>query len=128
MGVITVMRTLPHTGEKIRFKLNMYSANCVAAIVHEFKEKDKETGQTKNMYTFWTFWNDIKQLERCLGLRKDYEGQYNDLYNGEHDWDNWTHIKLNVYYKEMLKVGELFAKAGHKVTLYYEEPKKETKQ
>ena len=126
MGEVSVERTVPDTGKKIRFKLNMYSANCLAAVIYEFKEKDNDN-KVHNMYRFWCFWNDIKHLERCLGLRKDYDGDHKNVYNGSVDWDNWKKIKLNVYYKEMLAVAGAFAKAGHKVELYYKEPKKEKK-
>lgn len=123
MGVISVTRTRPDNQKQIRFKLNMYSANCVAAIIYEYKEKDEETGKVHNMYQFFGFWNDLDHLKRCLGLMKSYDGTCTNLYNGTEDWDNWTKLKLNTYYPEMIKVAALFAKAGHKVELYYKEPK-----
>lgn len=124
MGVISVTRTRPDNQEQIRFKLNMYSANCVAAVVYEFKQKDEETGKIHNMYNFWTFWNDMNHLKICLGLKKDWQGKKNNLYDGSYDMDCWTKIKLNKYYTEMLEVGSLFAKAGFNVEYYYKEPKK----
>lgn len=123
MGEILVERTRPDTGDKRRFKLNIYGANCVAAVVYEYKEVDSNTGKKRDMYRFWCFWNNISHLKRCLGLIKDYDGSKSNLYNGTQDWDNWKKLKLNIYYKDMLKMAELFAKAGHKVELYYKEPK-----
>lgn len=123
MGVISVTRTRPDNQEQIRFKLNIYKANCVAAVVYEFKQKDEETGKIHNMYNFWTFWNNLNHLKRCIGLIKDYNGNYSNLYNGSVDSDKWVKLKLNAYYKEMLTVASLFAKAGYKVEIYYEEPK-----
>lgn len=127
IGTISVERTMPDTGAKERFKLNIYSANCVGAVIYEFKEKNEETGKVRNMYRFWCFWGDLKHLKRCLGLIKNYDGKYSNLYNGSVSWDNWIKLKLNVYYKEMLTVAGLFAKAGHKVEIYYKEPKNESK-
>ena len=120
MGEITVVRKLPDN-KTLKFKLNLYSANCVAAIIYEFKEQDPETGKMHDMYNFFGFWNDIDHLKRCLGLKKNYDGEKVDLYDGVHGIDNYIKIKLNTWYKEMIKVGALFAQAKHKVELYYKE-------
>ena len=127
MGTILVERTMPHDGTKKRFKLNIYNANCVGAVIYEWKQKDEETGKVHDMYQFWGFWSDLKHLKRCLGLIKDYNGNYSNLYNGSVDSDNWVKLKLNVYYKGMSKIARLFAKAGYKVEIYYKEPKNENK-
>ena len=123
MGEVKVVRTWPN-GEVEKFKLNLYGANCVAAIIHEFKQVD-EQGNKHAMYNFFGFWNDLDHLKRCLGLKKNYDGQKSNLYDGKGSIDNWVHLKLNTYYPEMIKVGALFAQAGHHVELYYKESKKQ---
>lgn len=122
MGEVTVVRQWKAEDKPIKFKLNLYSANCVAAVIREYKEVD-EAGKKHNMYQFWCFWNDLDHLKRCLGLIKNYDGKKDNLYDGHDDIDHWVKIKLNIYYPEMVKVGALFAKAKHRVELYYKEPK-----
>lgn len=113
MGTITVSQKLPAGGPESTYKVNMYSANCTAALIYEYK--DKETH--KNMYQFWGFWNDIQHLKNCLGMSK---GHNSNIYAEKHC--KIVKIRLNTYYKEMIKVAELFAKTGVKVELYYENP------
>lgn len=102
------------------YKDNFYRANCVGAVIHDFREKDETTGKLKNMYNFTTFWNDYEHLKRCLGLSKsyNYDGEKHNLYEGK-----IYKVKLNIFYKDMLIVGRLFAEAGFKVELYYKEIK-----
>lgn len=109
IGEISVRRE-EKKDEFINFKLNIYSGNCLAIVLYEFK--DSETKESK--YNFWCFWNDLQHLKRCLGLKKGY----NNLFKDEGS-DNWTKIKLNTYYSQSIKMADLFAKAGHKVELYY---------
>lgn len=123
MGEVTVVRKWPHEEKEIKFKLNLYSANCIAAVIRDYKETD-EQGKKHDMYQFWCFWNDFDHLKRCLGLIKNYDGVKSNLYNGSDGVDTWVKLKLNTYYKDMIKVGTLFAQAGHTVELYYKEPKK----
>ena len=104
MGVITWHN--PHNNTNI--KVNIYNANCLGALIYEFKENDKE------MYDFFGFWNDITHLKRCLGLVKDYDNLYKDKI---------IKIKLNAFYEENLVIAKYFAKANFKVELYYKEIK-----
>lgn len=129
LGTIDVVRKMPEGQKDIRFKLNLYAANCVAAIINDFKQVDPETGKKKDMYTFFGFWNDLDHLKRCLGLTKNYDGLRENLYKSDDTYgDTWVKIKLNTYYPEMIKVGALFAKAKHNVELYYKEPKEDKKK
>ena len=123
MGTILVGRAMSHGGTKKRCKLNIYRANCVGAVIYEWKQKDEKTGKAQDMYQFWGYWNDLNHLKRCIGLIKDYNGNYSNLYNGSMDSDKWVKLKLNVYYREMLTVARLFTKAGYKVEIYHKEPK-----
>lgn len=104
------------TGDFYKYKLTLYTGgNCLAAITHEFR--DKETH--KNMYTLNSFYGDKDHLKNCLGLSKDYN---TNIYNDE--VNRLVKVKLNTYYKkDVFMMAELFTKAGHKVELYYEEPK-----
>lgn len=101
---------------------NLYEANCLAAIIYEWKETDEETKEVKNMYQFGGFWNDKEHLERCVGLRKRYEGIKENMYS------DCKAIRLNTYYKSSMDIAQCFARAkmpNFKIELYYEEPAKE---
>lgn len=93
-----------------KYKLNIYQANCLGAIIYEYK--DEETKQ--DMYRFNHFWNCENHLKRCLGLCKDED----DIYE---DW--LIKIKLNTFFKDSIKIAKLFARKGYKVELYYKEVK-----
>lgn len=93
-----------------KYTLKIYKANCLGAIIYEYK--DNETKE--DMYRFSHFWNDEKHLKRLLGLVKKEDNLYNDFL---------IKIKLNTYYKDSIKIAELFAKTGFKVELYYKEIK-----
>ena len=117
LGCMTLVQTRP-SGEKHSFKINLYAANCLAACIYEYKDKDTK----KDMYTFWGFWNDAQHLSNCLGLSKKHKGD--DIYNDPIGNGVITKVKLNMYFKkDALKIAELFALAGHKVELYYKEIK-----
>lgn len=98
----------------VKFKINIYQANCLGALIYDYKNEETK----KDMYRFWGFWNDLEHLKNCLGLTKDYSNIYID--NG---FQSVPKIKLNIYYKNCLKIAECFAKAGIKVELYYKEIK-----
>lgn len=101
---------------------NLYTANCLAAIIYEWKETDKETGEVKDMYQFGGFWNDKEHLERCIGIKKRYDNTKANIY------EDYKGIKLNTYYKESMEIVKCFVKAklpNFKIELYYEEPVKE---
>lgn len=101
------------TFKGIKAKVNLYNANCLGALINEFKDKETE----ERMYEFIGYWNDELHLKDCLGLTKQFKGK--NLYK-----DTITKIKLNTYYKDWIKIARNFAKSGIKVELYYKEPKK----
>ena len=118
LGTMTLVQSRPDTKEKHSFKITLYTANCLAALLYEYKDTETK----KDMYRFWGFWNDAKHLSNCLGLTGEYKG--NNLYNDPDGNGVITKIKLNMYFKkDALKIAELFATAGHKVELYYKEIK-----
>ena len=105
-------------GKVYKYKINMYSANCLCALIYDFKEKDQETGKMKNMYQFYTYFGDIKHLKRCLGLTKEYEDNL---------CSDFKKVRINTYYcgkghKDLLQMAMLFTQVGVKVELYYKEP------
>ena len=95
-------------------KVNLYSANCLGALIHDYKDEETK----KDMYQFVGFWNDEQHLKRCLGLTRDLNGREN-IYK-----DVILKVKLNTYYKDWKNIAPHFAKVGIKVELYYKEPKK----
>ena len=121
MGTIKLVQKHPSTKESRSFNINIYGANCLGALIYEYKEVD-EDGKKHDMYRFWGFWNDAKHLSNCLGLTGDHKGD--NLYNDPYGCGVIAKIKLNMYFKkDALKIAELFALAGHKVELYYKEIK-----
>mgnify|MGYP003409815299 CR=1 FL=1 len=95
MGVITCKNN-----EGKKYKVNLYQANCLGALIYEFKEDGK------NMYCFHGFWNDKKKIKNLLGLTKKYK---DNIYK-----DYVVKISLNTFYKDTFKIAELFAKANMK--------------
>lgn len=122
MGEIDTIQVDHETGEKRHFKLNVYQANCVCALIYEWKDKD--TGE--DMYQFNGFFADFGHLRRCIGLEAITEYDYDkkksvkkvsNMYKQPYSY--WSKIKLNVAYPYMLKMAHLCAKAGFKVEIYY---------
>lgn len=77
-------------------KCEVYACNALLACVYK-------------KHTLDMFFADICHLKRCEDVIKQYS----------YDW------KLNVYYKDMIKVAAALAKMGIKVTLYYDDGKEE---
>lgn len=102
MGTMTFSH---RDGEK--YKVTLYQGNCLGVMIYHY------TGADKNNYSFEGYWEDIPTLRKFLGLTKGHDIIYPNL----------VKIRLNVYYKECLKIAELFAKANIKTILYYEEVK-----
>lgn len=113
--------TFKNVETKKRYKINIYCANCLGALIYEYKDPKTK----KDMYSFYGFWNDTEHLKNILGLSKKYT---DNMYLNADYGRIITKIKLNTYYDENLKIAKLFAKAKIKVILYYEEPKKQKLQ
>ena len=112
MGVITWNNSNTEKVEKV--KVNLYKGNCLGVVINDYK--DKETN--KKMYQFVTFFDDIDHLKRCLGLLKCWDGTTKNIFK-----NIILKVKLNIYFKDCIKMAELFAKGGIKVELYYKEIK-----
>lgn len=96
--------------EEVQFEITMYKGNCLCVNVWKCSN-DKD----EDKYAIFDYWCDMKHLKNCLGLSKGFKKNlYGDVNN------KMLEIHLNIYFKEMLKVAELFAKIGVKVVLYYE--------
>ena len=114
MGEITIKMTNIE-GEKI-YKRNLYAANCLFVAISEWKDEKSE----KDMYSVIYFIADLAHLRRCLGLSRNHDGTKEDMYK-----DCFVSMRLNTFFKESTKIASLFTKAGHEVTLYYDEIKSE---
>ena len=100
-----------------RFKVKIYNANCLGALIYEFK--DKETKEDK--YTFFGFWSDLNHLKNILGLSKKYQDNVYLNLNGNYG-NIVSKIKLNTYYKDWDKIAKLFTLCDIRVSLYYKDP------
>lgn len=97
------------------FKWNFYQANCIGCFLYEYKENGKD------MYQFETYFNDWESVKRYLGLTKNSYGFKENTLKELYSTHIVKEITLNTYYKDNLKLAELFTKAGFKVKLYYKE-------
>lgn len=113
------------------YKVNLYHANCLCAMIYEYK--DKETKE--KMYQFYGFFNDEQHAKRCLGIeptktydyeQKKYVTEKENIYK-----DEWVKVSLNIFYKDMEKFAKLLARAKFdkmKIEIYYKEPKQAKKK
>ena len=94
------------------YQVNVYKGNCLCVLVYQYEENGKP------MYSFNNFFNDITHLKKCVGLMKDYKGEFRNLFK-----DEWIKWRLNTYFKDSLSIAKVLAQAGYIVELYYEEVK-----
>lgn len=103
------------TKDVMKFKVNLYHANCLCAGIYEYKDPESD----KTLYQVYSFFLDVNHMKRCLGLTNN---TYN-LFDGKNGCDKWVKIKLNTYYKECMTMAPILTKAGFKVELYYKVPR-----
>ena len=94
--------------------VNVYRGNCLCVLLYEYTDENNI-----EKYCFAGFFNDSEHLKICIGLKKDCDGKYHNMYK-----DIWKKWKLNTFYKESMQIAPILTKAGFKVELYYEEIKK----
>lgn len=108
--------TQERDGEKINFTLQIRQGNVLAVLLFVRKSTPEELAKHpkgKWYHQLWSFYVDEQHLKNILKA----DG---DVLFGE----KVTSIRLNMYYKENYKLLKYFTKSGHKVTCYYQEPKK----
>ena len=90
--------------------------NCLAVLIHVRKMVEGEPGYKKGLYmhSLYVFYNNEEHIKRCIK-------EYGDMLD-----DEVVSVRLNTYYKESFVLARYMTRCGHKVTLYYKEPK-ETK-
>lgn len=108
-------------GVKHSFKLDMYTGNCLAIVLYNYKVKDNDNGNMVEKYSLYCWFSDMKHLKNCLGLSNQYK---------DNVLTEIKKVRLNTYYlndrvPELLKMAYLFTKANIKVELFYKEPKKD---
>lgn len=126
IGEIT-LKQKGNDGKINTFKINMYGANCLCALIYEYQKVNEETHKKENWYDFYGYWLDTTHLKRCLGLVKHRDGTKDNIYKTDYEW--FSKVKLNTYYfdkytkNERLTMVKAFTQSGIKVELYYKEPK-----
>lgn len=114
IGTITIEQE--HAEKKHKYTLEIRQGNCLAVVIFVRKataEELKENQDGKWYHQLYTFYSDEQHMKNII----KNEG---DIFFGE----KVTSIKLNLYYKECKTLLKYFTLSGHKVTAYYEEPKK----
>lgn len=114
LGVMTIRRG------KSCFKIQIRrGGNCLAVFIHVRKMVKGERGYEKGMYmhSLYLFYNNEEHIKRCIK-------EYGDMLD-----DEVVSVRLNTYYKESFVLARYMTRCGHKVTLYYQDPKEtKTKQ
>lgn len=108
--------TQERDGEKLHFPVQIRQGNCLAVLLYVRRSTPEELEKHpkgKWYHQLWSFYLDERHMKNIL----KEEG---DVLFGE----TVTSIKLNMYYKECYTLLKYFTRSGHKVTAYYEEPKK----
>lgn len=111
-----MLGTLTIRHDERRYRIQIRRGNCLAVFIHERKIEEWEAGYKRGrvVHSLYLFYNDEQHLKRCIK-------QFGDMFD-----DEVVSIRLNTYYKESLVLARHMARCGHRVTLYYQEPK-ETK-
>lgn len=91
------------------YKLNIFGGNCLCVITYIYKQV--ETG--RRMEQLVNFYVDESHIKNII---KEYK-TLNPV-------ENIKSVYLNTYYKQSFILAKHLSKSGHKVVLYYEEPKK----
>lgn len=107
--------------QKTYLKVSIHSANCLCAFVYHYT-KTTENGNKEKWSQLVIFISDLEHAKLCLGLKAskwDKDKKKSCIYTHK----EIKKLRFNTYYKDMAKLGELWAKAGFKVELYYKAPK-----
>lgn len=97
------------------FDIQIRQGNCLAVLIHARKstpEELEEHPEGKYVHTLYNFFADAPHMARIIKNE------------GRLFFDEVKSIKLNTYYKECFTLLKYFNLAGHKVTCFYEAPKK----
>ena len=100
-----------------KHNIQIRQGNCLAVFIHVHKMQEGERGYEPDMYwhSLYMFYNDESHLKSCIK-------EFGDMFG-----DEILSIRLNTYYKESFVLARYMTRCGHRVTLYYKEPK-ETKK
>ena len=97
-----------------RLNIQIRLANVFFCAVHVYKIDNPDNPELCWRHELISFFLDEGHLKRCLK-----KGNFEYWFSGK-----LTNIKLNIYYKDMLKIAKYMVKSGLKVQVYYKEPKK----
>lgn len=105
LGKIHCERQLQN--ETLKFDLSIYSGtNCLCVILYEFEDNGEKA------YNFWTFFNDKKHLKGCLGLLKNHEEKYEDIFKEE-----FRSLTLNAKFNDSWTLAMIFSQAGYDIEM-----------
>ena len=95
---------------------NLYQGNAFLIFIYEYKNQSGE-----DMYNVSNFFVDEAHAKRCLGITKNSDGEYDNLFNTSHF--RIQKIRLNKNYSYTKKLVDMLIKAFDNITieLYTEE-------
>ena len=67
--------------------------NIKCLVPYTTREPREYEENGKPMYSFNNFFNDITHLKKCVGLMKDWKGEFRNLFK-----DEWVKWRLNTYF------------------------------
>ena len=72
---------------KRKFNISLYEGNCLLIMINEFVEDGVEK------YNLYSFFADETHAKRCLGLVKNCDKEYSNMF--EDGWDKLVKIRIN---------------------------------
>lgn len=97
-----------------KFKIQIRSANCIAALIHIKKITEGEN-KGKYLHTLYSFFANEQHLKNML--KEQGRVIYNEVVS----------ISLNLYFKECWTMLKYFVKSGYKVKCYHKKITEDTK-
>jgi len=87
-----------------KYKVNIYAGNCLGVLIFEYKSDNK------NLFQFYSFWNDEEHLKNILGLTKKFK---------DNIYKNCLQLKINGNYEKHNQIIKHFIKAKIPVNVYF---------
>lgn len=98
-----------------RFTVNLYNGNCYLIFIREWEQDDKQ------MYSMFGFFADKEHMNRCLGLKKNYDNMFNM------DYQKLKKLRLSKDCRHLKEIADAFMRAMDEVEIEVYTEKKDDK-